>query len=115
MKAHTFTFEAFHPDTEESLTVTASYTPGSPMVWYYKDGSGHPGDPDEVEILKVVDKSGVEHEWESFPQDWQERLEETALEKGGESLGDSCSDCDDCDDEPLEDRMERVEYYHNER
>lgn len=29
------------------------YTPGEPMVRYYRDGSGHPGSPPEVEFSAI--------------------------------------------------------------
>lgn len=35
------------------LRICGIYYEGSPMVMYYPDGSGHPGDPAEFEILGV--------------------------------------------------------------
>lgn len=49
------------------ITVGMNYTEGEPMVRYYKDGSGHPGSPDQIEweILSIdeadaFDKQGDE-------------------------------------------------------
>ena len=36
------------------LEVTGNYIPEVPMVWYYSDGSGYPGDPAEIEITNVM-------------------------------------------------------------
>jgi hypothetical protein len=33
--------------------VTCSFSPGEKMVKYLKDGSGYPGSPPEVELIKV--------------------------------------------------------------
>ena len=35
------------------LTVSYYHNPGEPMVMYYKDGSGHPGEPPSIEIQAV--------------------------------------------------------------
>lgn len=36
------------------LEVSYEYYKGSPPVFYYPDGSGHPGDPPEVDIIKIT-------------------------------------------------------------
>ena len=38
------------------LTIDFTYIPGEPMVRYYKDGSGYPGSPAEIEIHGVFHK-----------------------------------------------------------
>lgn len=35
------------------LRVCGIYYPSSPQVMYYSDMSGHPGDPEEFEILEI--------------------------------------------------------------
>jgi len=35
------------------LTVSYYNNPGEPMVMYYKDGSGHPGEPPSIEIQAI--------------------------------------------------------------
>jgi hypothetical protein len=35
------------------LRICGIYYPGSPQVMYYSDMSGHPGDPEEFEILGI--------------------------------------------------------------
>ena len=35
------------------LTVSYYHNPGEPAVMYYKDGSGHPGEPPSIEIQAV--------------------------------------------------------------
>lgn len=35
------------------LTVEFEYQKGSDPVWYYPDGSGHPGDSPEVDIISI--------------------------------------------------------------
>jgi hypothetical protein len=39
---------------DETLSVEYDYDKGEPMVWRYKDGSGHPGSPASVATSRVV-------------------------------------------------------------
>ncbi len=40
-----------HIDIDDfSLEITGEYVPEEPTVWYYKDGSGHPGSPSYFEF-----------------------------------------------------------------
>lgn len=36
------------------LIVEYDYDAGSPMVMYYKDGTGHPGDPASIDIINIT-------------------------------------------------------------
>jgi len=40
--------------TEVELDITSDYTPEEPEVRYYKDGSGQPSSPDEIEITEII-------------------------------------------------------------
>lgn len=41
---------------EIELEIDFEYYSGSPMVMYYKDGTGHPGDDPEIEIQEILHK-----------------------------------------------------------
>ena len=45
----TMSFTIGCPECDEELDVVVS--PGTPLVMYYPDGSGYPGDPPEIEEL----------------------------------------------------------------
>ena len=40
------------------ISVNGIYTPPTPMVMYYKDGSGHPGDSSDFDINEMELVSG---------------------------------------------------------
>lgn len=63
---------------EHSVSVEANYYPGSPAVFYERNGDpGHPEEPDEVEVLKVTRKDNNEElDWDSLPESVKEKLEE---------------------------------------
>jgi hypothetical protein len=44
---------------EIEVEIQFEYDPGEPTVYYYKDGSGHPGTAPSVEITSVI-SDGVE-------------------------------------------------------
>lgn len=47
---------------EVRATVHYRYTKGTPDVYYLRNGDpGYPGDPDEFEVLRVVDAAGNEY------------------------------------------------------
>jgi len=39
------------------LLVQGDFTPETPMVWNYGDGSGHPGDPEEFQAQRILFKT----------------------------------------------------------
>ena len=83
------TFLTFADDSEPEVDVEANYIPGRAEVRYYKDGSGSPEEPDEVEILKVTRKDTKEElDWDSLSEANKEKLEE----KARESLSDDRDD-----------------------
>ena len=61
------------------LTVDYYYDKGEATVWYYPDGSGHPGSPPSVEIQGVYVDSEVDI-YELLSQSIIEHIEETILE-----------------------------------
>jgi hypothetical protein len=61
------------------LVIEGNYYEGSPEVMYYSDMSGHPGDPPEFEIEKVLCNDIDITELFEVIDDW-ETLEELALE-----------------------------------
>lgn len=67
---------------EVAVKVAANYFPGSPAVFYMRNGDpGHPEEPDEVEITKVTRKdNGEELEWDSLPESCKDALDEAARE-----------------------------------
>jgi len=73
--------------SEAELEITYKYYKGSPMVMYYPDGSGHPGDPDEVEInsIKCDDLCKILDMFTDFAsiQDFYDSIENKILEEHG--------------------------------
>jgi len=60
------------------FTANVEFTPGEPIVMYYRDGSGYPGSPDELEILSVRATSydgfkRKEDDWWKWLDNWLRR------------------------------------------
>jgi hypothetical protein len=53
------------------------YTPAEPEVWYYKDGSGHPGTPAEVEVISLHHDG---HDWTWFCNEHMDMVTEAIWE-----------------------------------
>jgi hypothetical protein len=62
------------------LILEGEYYEGSPMVMYYDDMSGHPGDSPEFEITKVTYNGTDVTDIFDVVDDW-ETLEELALDR----------------------------------
>jgi len=57
-----------------TVSVDYDYNPGEPMVMYYKDGSGHPGEPPSAEI-RAIYAGGEEDIYHLLSQDVLEEIE----------------------------------------
>ncbi len=62
-----------------NLNVYYEYDPGEPMVMYYKDGSGHPGEPPSIEIQAVY--AGEIDIYELLDADMLDYIEQKLIEK----------------------------------
>lgn len=90
------------------VKIEANYYPGSPAVFYMSNGDpGHPEEPDEVEVLKVVrTDTGEELEWDSLPEACQKAAEDAVREH----IADTDDDGPEPPDPTLEDEVCRAEY-----
>ena len=61
------------------LMVSHYNNPGEPMVMYYKDGSGHPGEPPSIEIQAVY--AGEIDIYELLDADMLDYIEQKLIEK----------------------------------
>ena len=60
------------------LTVSYYHYAGEPMVMYYKDGSGHPGEPPSIEIQAVY--AGEIDIYELLDADMLDYIEQKLIE-----------------------------------
>lgn len=60
------------------VIVNYHYDKGEPMVMYYPDGSGHPGEPPSAEIYEVY--AGVVNIYELLDTDVLEEIEQKIIE-----------------------------------
>lgn len=57
---------------DNTLSVDCHYTPGTPDVWYLRNGDpGYPGDPEEIEIERI--RIGQEDVTELLATLWVEK------------------------------------------
>ena len=61
------------------LTVSYYHNPGEPMVMYFSDGSGHPGEPPSFEIQAVY--AGEIDIYELLDADMLDYIEQKLIEK----------------------------------
>jgi hypothetical protein len=67
------------------LDLEGYYTAETPMVMYYEDMSGYPGEPADFELEKILYKDvDVTDIYESFDVIWD--IEELAIEKYGRNI-----------------------------
>lgn len=63
---------------EVPLTVSYYHHVGEPMVMYYKDGSGHPGEPPSIEVQAVY--AGEIDIYELLDADMLDYIEQKLIE-----------------------------------
>lgn len=78
--------EEFQDRFFATVEIEFEYSPGEPMVRYYPDGSGYPGSPPELNVIRVVVTRLSNDSWDKNRQEleesgWADYLDKLAFDE----------------------------------